>query len=191
MPPTAEPMSRDTLAALIILAAIGGAVLLYYASKVYFWAQARRLGVSSLYEDEGDGYVTPRPRPERRADRAEPVFELAEPPRGIQPEQLRTAGEDAPLSISDLQTLDRLGQLLASKALSSEAAAIETFFPGVKRGGSKRYLQLRDHLRAAALRHGWKAPEQQPPARVSPIAGRELPRDAQFFDDPAPAAEAR
>ena len=41
-----------------------------------------------------------------------------------------------------------------------------------QRGGSKRYLQLRDHLRAAAIRHGWKAPEPTPPAQLTPIAGR-------------------
>jgi hypothetical protein len=150
--------------------------------------------VSSIPARAAADYVA-QPAPRHIATGwAERPFEQAEQARGVQPEQARTAAEDDRLSISDYETLDKLGALMASKALASEAAAIETFFPPVKRGGSKRYLQLRDALRAAATRHGWQAPAPVEPAPVeaarrTPIAGRELPAGAKFFDEEV--AEAR
>jgi hypothetical protein len=131
------------------------------------------------YSDEERDYVMRERLAAHRNNRAELPFEQPEQPRPVQAEQDRTDGDDAGLSIRDYETLDKLGALLASKALASEAAAIETFFPPVKRGGSRRYIQLRDALRAAATRQGWKpqAPPEVPPPRVVQIAGG---REGQF-----------
>jgi hypothetical protein len=180
---TAEPLTADALLALVILAAalLGG--VFYLASKVYFAVMVRRLEASSVSRVRVRDYVTSEPAALASPPRAEPGLNSAEQPRPVQVEQPRTGAEDAALSISDLQTLDRLGQLFAAKALSSEAAAIEAFFPGVKRGGSRRYLQLRDHLRAAALRHGWKPAEPSPPPTHTPLAGRPVPPGVEFAEE--------
>jgi hypothetical protein len=189
MDPTQEPMSVDTFVALVMLAVIAGAALLYAGSKLYFWMATGTWNVSSLTDADERDYVAPRRRPIYRTEWAEPALNSAEPPRPVRPEQLRTDGEAGPLSISEIETLDRLGQLFASKALSSEAAAIEAFFPGIKRGGSKRYLQLRDHLRAAAIRHGWQAPEPPAPsAGAKPLSGNPRPPGVVYAGEDRPEA---
>lgn len=77
-----------------------------------------------------------------------------ERPVFVQPEQLAQAAERA--------TVEAAARALAV-GWAGEAAIIEAFFDGVKRGGSRRYTDLRDAVRARAQAHGWKAPELAPP----------------------------
>lgn len=168
---------------LLITVATWGMLILGTAYLIVRWRWPHLLEVEpesvNSYDDD---YVADGEGAPRVTDAAVCPFEQAEQPRPVQPEQPRTEGAEGELSISDLQTLDRLGALFAAKALSSEAAAIEVFFAPVKRGGSRRYLQLRDHLRAAALRHGWKPAEPAPPAGHTPIAGRPVPPGVEFAE---------
>lgn len=110
------------------------------------------------------------------------AFERAERPAFVQAVQPAIVD----LSPEDLARVDGAARALAA-GLSGEAALIELFFDGVKRGGSKRYLSIRDAVRAQAERYGWKGSEIAPPApapRVTPVAGRELPEGAEFRRTP-------
>jgi hypothetical protein len=175
------PKTPDEFAAALFVIIVLGALVTVALGRLVVWIasvveQAR--SVKGSAEGARD-YVASGARADYRPERAELPFEHGEQPRPVQPEQPRTDSDDGGLSIRDYETLDKLGALLASKALASEAAAIETFFPPVKRGGSRRYIQLRDALRAAATRQGWKpqAPPDTPPPRVVQIAGG---REGQF-----------
>jgi hypothetical protein len=58
MDPTQEPMSVDTFVALVMLAVIAGAALLYAGSKLYFWMATGSWNVSSLPDTDERDYVT-------------------------------------------------------------------------------------------------------------------------------------
>jgi hypothetical protein len=179
------PQTPDEFGAALFVLIVLGTLLIVGVGRLVVWvvASVERTRAVSYSRVRSRAYVAPEPMAVLPNERAEPGLNSAEPARPVQAEQPRTDADAGPLSISEIETLDKLGQLFASKALSSEAAAVEAFFPGVKRGGSKRYLQLRDHLRAAAIRHGWKAPE--PPAVVghTPIAGRPVPPGVEFAEE--------
>jgi hypothetical protein len=175
------PKTPDEFAAALFVIIVLGALVTVALGRLVVWiasAVEQARSVKGSAEGRAD-YVAPKPVVNVSAITAFSPFEQPEQPRPVQPEQDRTDGDDGGLSIRDYETLDKLGALLASKALASEAAAIETFFPPVKRGGSRRYIQLRDALRAAATRQGWKpqAPPDTPPPRVVQIAGG---REGQF-----------
>ncbi|PDW02606.1 hypothetical protein [Candidatus Viridilinea mediisalina] len=71
------------------------------------------------------------------------------------------------ISLTALLFWDRIGRALWHD--------IETIFVGVKRGGSKRYVQLRDAVRTAARRHGWQPPTPPSSPKRTPVAGRPVP----------------
>ncbi len=84
-------------------------------------------------------------------------------------------------AITERATIEAAARILATKVMG-ESAAIELLFDGVKRGGTPRYLALRDAVRERAKQHGWQAPEPAPPPEpprvVKVYAGRpELERE--------------
>lgn len=114
------------------------------------WRGGRRSYVEPL--EEGD---------EDEADVLEnPAFERPERPQNVQGVQ---PPNDGGLSAEDITKIDAAARMVAA-GVAGEAAAIELLFDGVKRGGSKRYVALRDGVRIVAARYGWKPPEAVAPA---------------------------
>jgi len=173
-------MTVDTLVALILLACIFGAALLYYLSKVYFWAR----GVKP-YGDVAPDYVThggaalsrvpPFPQeqeqeqeqePERERERAEPTPE----PPALVDGKLYTHEQIAVITAQaeEHSAARALGLLLGRQLLDSEdrAVAMELLFG--PRG--RKHQRVRPLVDAAAAEVTPAAAE----ARLVPISdGRE------------------
>ena len=133
---------------------------------------------------EGVKRLLPPPRPTRvryvapRAVSLAPVdppfspFERAERASFVQPVQALNGDAQ---TADDITRIDAAARALAVN-LAGEAGLIELFFDGVKRGGSKRYADLRDAVRLrAASAYAWTPKSVPAPPARSPLqvaAGR-------------------
>jgi hypothetical protein len=97
------------------------------------------------------------------------------------------------LTVEDYIILDSLARQLAA-GIIAESTVLPVVYDGrrglvrVSKGSAVSYTVRRDMLRAMATVYGWQAPAAAEPApmaqpRRSPIAERELPADAKFFDE--------
>lgn len=107
-------MSADTLAALIILACIFGGALLYYGSKLYFWAR----GVNSSTGATPD-YVAHNRQP---SPPATPFLLEREPEREREPAE--RGAEPAPQPAGKIYTADQIATLTAQAEERAVARAL-------------------------------------------------------------------
>lgn len=126
---------------------------------------------------DGASYDEP---PEDEDDHHDAEFDPFEPAEPHQNVQRSNDPNDPALSHEDVIKIDTAARALA-RGWAGEAALIEEFWPGVKRGGSKRYTTLRDAVHKVAREaHGWQGRE---PERVTPLAQRPVARGVQFHDE--------
>jgi hypothetical protein len=169
MEPVTPPpaMSADTFAALIILAIIGLAMVLFWGSKLYFWAARGgwrsygSLGSVNSSASEHADYVSPpaaapspvpafrqEPEPEREPEPGGTDYELPPLPAGrlYTDEQIATLRAQA----EELGRAEALGLLLGVGLVDAEgrAQAMEALFG--PRG--RRHQRVRPLVDAAAAR---------------------------------------
>lgn len=161
------PTTPDEFAAAVFVLAVLSALLLVSIGRVVVWVvtQVEAWRGVKRYEAPPARYVAPRAAEEDR--NAAPFTALNSPERAsfVQPVQ---APNGAGVGLEDITRIDAAARGLAA-GLSGEASLIELFFDGVKRGGSKRYTDLRDAVRLlASVKYGWKPPEPLPVAPTRP-----------------------
>jgi hypothetical protein len=171
----AEPLTADSFVALIIIAValLGGAF--YLASKVYFWIMNRRLdaaeapttggGVKHYTLPPARDYVTHEPA--RVADTATDPGLSA----GLSVPSARSAQLPAPVT-NIMIDRSRAGLIAALVAAGWKTGEIRAQLKGDN-------SRIGEEVEAERVRQGL-APAAP---RLSPIAGRELPADAKFFDE--------
>lgn len=108
------------------------------------------------------------------------AFERLEPPLSVQAVQPVNGTDER----EDSARIDAAARLLAA-GIAGEASLIETIFAGVRRGGSRRYVYLRDAVRSAARTYGWQESPPPTPLVRTPVAGRPIPSGVIFETTPA------
>jgi hypothetical protein len=150
-----EHMTPEQLGVIVVgtLAIIFGRMAWGYRLEIADWFAARLPRRAPVSAD----YVAHAGRADVAPEAPFTALNSPERPAFVQPEQLAQAAERA--------TIDAAARFMAAHNVG-EAAVIELLFDGVKRGGSKRYTDLRDAVRARAQLHGWQAPAAPEPPRV-------------------------